>query len=59
LHRYAKSTLRAREICLSFPWVFPGETGDLIMIWPRGSSREGILAGPGKPLMHVANTPAL
>jgi hypothetical protein len=29
--------------------------GELLAIWPWGNSREGTLAGPGKPLMHVAN----
>jgi len=34
-------------------WCFlAGEAGELIAIWPRGSSRE---VRPGKPPMHVAN----
>ena len=29
--------------------------GELLVIWPRGGSREGTLAGHCKPLMYVAN----
>jgi hypothetical protein len=39
----------------AFPWFFPGEAGDLIVIWPKGSSCQGTLAGLGKRLMHIAN----
>jgi hypothetical protein len=51
--------IKTREICLplilSFPWFFPGEASDLIVIKPKGSSRQKTLAGLGKGLMHIAN----
>jgi hypothetical protein len=36
-------------------WAFTHRSAAFIVNWPRASSREGTLASPGKPLMHVAN----
>jgi hypothetical protein len=36
-------------------WAFTHRSAEFVVNWPRGGSREGTLASPGEPLMHVAN----